>query len=268
MGHVARVQRRVRGGSYKLCLAALRRVYTFIPMRTTLKCFATPNHGFSLVELSIVLVIVGLLVGGVLSGRSLIRASELRSVTTEYLGFNTAVRAFRDKYFYLPGDMTNATDFWGTDVMGCGGSNLSVPGPTCNGNGDGRITENPQVWEHLANSGLIAGSYRGGADSPCTSAAAHLSAACPLAKIGNYWYLGRISTALGNGFIVGGSRMTPQEVWNIDTKIDDGKPGVGKVYYYGSASNCTDSAVSYDPAASYLLTSDSKVCGIQFVNQY
>jgi prepilin-type N-terminal cleavage/methylation domain-containing protein len=227
----------------------------------------TSKHAFSLVELSIVLVVLGLLVGGVLSGRSLIRASELRSVTTEYLSFHTAVRAFRDKYFFLPGDMTNATDFWGTDPAGCGSSAANL-GVTCNGNGDGRITENPAAWEHLANSGLIAGSYRGGADHPCTSTPAYLSEVCPSAKIGNYWFLGRITAALGNGLIVGGSRMTPNEVWNIDTKADDGKPGVGKIYYYGSASNCTDSAVSYDPVANYLLTSDSKLCGVQFVNQY
>ena len=66
---------------------------------------------FSLVELSIVLVILGLLVGGVLSGQSLIRAAELRSVTTEYSRYTTAISSFRDKYFALPGDMSNATSF-------------------------------------------------------------------------------------------------------------------------------------------------------------
>jgi len=57
------------------------------------------TRGFSLVELAIVLVILGLLVGGVLTGRVLIRASELRTVTTQYQGNVTAARSFRDKYF-------------------------------------------------------------------------------------------------------------------------------------------------------------------------
>jgi len=70
------------------------------------------KNGFSLVELSIVLVIVGLLVGGVLTGKSLIRAADLRSVSTDYEGYRTATSAFRDKYFGLPGDITNASSFW------------------------------------------------------------------------------------------------------------------------------------------------------------
>ena len=71
------------------------------------------NKGFTLVELSIVLVILGLLVGGVLSGQSLIRAAELRSITAQQQRFVTSINAFRDKYFALPGDMTNAQSFWG-----------------------------------------------------------------------------------------------------------------------------------------------------------
>src|SRR5438552_4058186 len=72
-----------------------------------------PRQAFSLVELSIVLVILGLLVGGILSGQSLIRAAELRSVTTEFSRYLAAVQSFKDKYFALPGDMANATAFWG-----------------------------------------------------------------------------------------------------------------------------------------------------------
>ena len=68
---------------------------------------------FSLVELSIVLVILGLLTGGILTGQSLIRAAEMRSIVTELQRYQTAARSFQDKYFALPGDMRNATDFWG-----------------------------------------------------------------------------------------------------------------------------------------------------------
>lgn len=58
---------------------------------------------FSLVELSIVLVILGLLTGGILAGQSLIRAAELRAVSTEYSRYITATQSFRDKYFAVPG---------------------------------------------------------------------------------------------------------------------------------------------------------------------
>lgn len=96
------------------------------------------RHGFSLVELSIVLVILGLLVGGVLTGQSLIRAAELRSVSTEFAKYQAAVNTFRDKYFALPGDMNNATSFWGKDNVACAAhtGTAATPG-TCNGDGNG-----------------------------------------------------------------------------------------------------------------------------------
>ena len=80
------------------------------------RAFQPNKKAFSLVELSIVLVILGLLVGGILSGQSLIRAAQLRSVTADYTRFVTAVNTFRDKYFALPGDMTNAQSVWGVPM--------------------------------------------------------------------------------------------------------------------------------------------------------
>ena len=99
------------------------------------------RHGFSLVELSIVLVILGLLTGGILAGQSLVRASELRAVSSEYQRYATAMHAFRDKYFAIPGDMTNATKFWGDDATACADGAVAdgTPG-TCNGNGNGILT--------------------------------------------------------------------------------------------------------------------------------
>ena len=67
---------------------------------------------FSLVELSIVLVILGLLTGGILAGQSLIRAAQLRAVSTEYSRYVASINSFRDKYFGWPGDLRNATAFW------------------------------------------------------------------------------------------------------------------------------------------------------------
>ena len=95
-----------------------------------------PQQGFSLIELSIVLVIIGLLTGGILTGQSLIRASEVRSVATEVAKYRTAVMSFRDQYKALPGDMKNATTFWGS-MTNCGAASPSGTGTqTCNGNND------------------------------------------------------------------------------------------------------------------------------------
>ncbi|MES2984832.1 MAG: prepilin-type N-terminal cleavage/methylation domain-containing protein [Pseudomonadota bacterium] len=134
------------------------------------------KRAFSLVELSIVLVILGLLVGGVLAGKSLIHASELRSVSRDFQKYQTATYTFRDKYFYFPGDIPNATQFWGaadgddgTDSSGAACTTVvSTTAATCNGNGDGtlvQLNEPFRLWQHLANAGLIEGQYSGAQDT-------------------------------------------------------------------------------------------------------
>src|ERR1700679_178462 len=67
------------------------------------------EQGFTLIELSIVLVIIGLIVGGVLVGQDLIRAAGVRATISQVEKFNTAVNTFRGKYGYLPGDIPQAS---------------------------------------------------------------------------------------------------------------------------------------------------------------
>lgn len=217
------------------------------------------RSGFSLVELSIVLVILGLLVGGILAGQSLIRAAELRSVTTESQRFVTVINAFRDKYFAVPGDINTATSFWGKDSTYCNGDSgiANATTGTCNGNGDG-ILDNPaaasstgevfQFWRQLALAGLIEGTYSGiaGAGSVVD---ATLGTNVPRARLtnggwtviagtsvvaaqmysgptyGNYMTLGAKAANSGTG----NALLKPEEAWNIDTKMDDGRPAYGRV---------------------------------------
>src|ERR1700735_2843794 len=65
------------------------------------------KSGFTLIELSIVLVIIGLIVGGILTGQSLIDAAAQREQIAQIEKYNTAVRTFQGKYGYLPGDIPN-----------------------------------------------------------------------------------------------------------------------------------------------------------------
>jgi prepilin-type N-terminal cleavage/methylation domain-containing protein len=244
------------------------------------------KNGFSLVELSIVLVILGLLVGGVLSGQSLIRAAELRAVTGEYARYITSVQTFRDKYFAIPGDMANATRFWGKDDTNCTGDTgtNATPG-TCNGNADGIMTfaggngDNREIrrfWQHLALAGLIEGSYNGphtgigvlGVNQPKSrlSNAGWATAYTPpnfpgdeSAYAVNYGNFFRFGTQKAGSSGADGPVLKPEEVWNIDTKMDDGKPAYGNliaVYW----DDCTLAESRTDLDKAYQLTETGNKC--------
>lgn len=131
----------------------------------------TRNQAFTLIELSIALVIIGLLVGGVLVGRDMIQAAELRGLLSQIEKIDVAVNTFKLKYHCLPGDCLTATNFF--PAGGCPDGNYN-PATTCNGNGDGHINssnagagstgirrEHLKFWQHLALAGLIEGQYTG-----------------------------------------------------------------------------------------------------------
>lgn len=109
-------------------------------------------HGFTLIELSIVLVIIGLIMVAVFKGQSLIGVSSSQAALAAVKDLATAMDAFRDRYGYLPGDMPNAT----MQVPGVVANSCSV---TANGNGDGNIDagEVACVPLHLFRAGFIKG---------------------------------------------------------------------------------------------------------------
>lgn len=251
--------------------------------------------GFSLVELSIVLVILGLLTGGILAGQSLIRASELRSVGTQYNNYITAVNTFRDKYFAIPGDFNKAQDVW-TTLDNTPATCRTTPATgtaTCNGNGDGIINSGGGIsdeyfrfWQHLANAGLIEGSYTGTRDgSTATSATTRNS---PASKLGGIWYVsnygtqsgGTVASVVFDGNYGNSMEMAkavandipytpivkPEDLWNLDSKIDDGKPATGKlvVRCQSGLAGCTNAAGATSYTADYLLTQTSNTAAYLF----
>lgn len=249
------------------------------------------TQAFSLVELSIVLVILGLLTGGILAGQSLIRAAELRSVSSDIQRFQAATNSFRDKYFGLPGDITNATKFWGTAnaTPATCATTQGTGMQTCDGNGDGAILtrtfgavsdEMFRYWQQLANAGLIEGNYSGieGAGGPQHAVG---GTNVPRSRLSNSIFMIRsindaayYAASNGHNQMLFGTQNTagfpgtaaikPEEAWNIDTKMDDGRPGQGKVFATGHT-NTACVTPSNDPNANYALNLSANGCGLTFL---
>lgn len=200
--------------------------------------------GFSLVELSIVLVILGLLVAGITAGSALIKNAELRAVTAELNKFNTNINAFRTSFEYFPGDIPNADEFWASPA--CDGASAAE----MDGNNNGRIeflnvggrNESFMAWCHLALANLASGPFDGNPASEDTPVA---NEEVPGSRVeGGIYMLGYGAHGLtsANVLVLGGTTgvnmdntltlsgvLTPRDARNIDAKIDDASPTAGIV---------------------------------------
>lgn len=146
------------------------------------------TRGFTLMELSIVLVVIGILMGAVLGGQHLLHTMRLNKVLEEMRNYESALMLFNQRYGALPGDMPNATDYWGQISAddGClipeygddaGNSiGMGTGTQTCNGNDDDKIGdwdlpdlyhEMFRAWQHLHSAELVGRAFSGvsGADS-------------------------------------------------------------------------------------------------------
>jgi prepilin-type N-terminal cleavage/methylation domain-containing protein len=224
------------------------------------------RRGFTLLEMSIVIAIVGLIIGAIAVGSSMVQMARLRSVVTEYGIYLKAIKEFQDKYMALPGDMTNATTFWGAAGTCPIPYTTTASTATCNGDGSGTIGSSTTAgvlskssewwtaWQQLADAGLIPGSFTG---APGWNGAneANLGVNVPASKFKGagwtlFYYLfpnnGTNSNtnsslwtdqyghllALGgyaSGTYTNNGVLLPSEAESIDQKIDDGLPGTGKV---------------------------------------
>src|SRR5260221_9697161 len=68
--------------------------------------------GFTLVEIAIVLVIIGLLLGGILKGQEMITQARIKNAINDFNGITVAVTSYQDRYRFLPGDDKGATARW------------------------------------------------------------------------------------------------------------------------------------------------------------
>lgn len=171
-------------------------------MRATPLAFRSRQAGFTLVEIAIVLVIIGLLLGGVLKGQSLIDSARVKNIIQQSTSLTAAVNAYQDKFRALPGD----------DVQGT----THAPGATGNGNGDGQIAEYLLAPQHLALAGFITGSFNGSTDFMTSAQGGAV-----------YIYNDAIGGRGGNGIRL--DNLPDSFAEQIDSKLDDGKFDTGSV---------------------------------------
>lgn len=116
------------------------------------------QSGFTLIEIAIVLVIIGLLLGGILKGQELITQGRIRNVSNDFQSVTAAINLYQDRYRALPGDDLGAAARW------------AAPVATASGNGDGvfdgayntacaadSAIEACLFWQHLRLAGLVGG---------------------------------------------------------------------------------------------------------------
>jgi prepilin-type N-terminal cleavage/methylation domain-containing protein len=179
--------------------------------------------GFTLIEIAIVLVIIGLLLGGVLKGQELIQSARVRNIVSQQDGIKAAYFGFLDRYRALPGDYDAASK--------------TIAGATADGNANGRIEsvtlggtieEQIAVWEHLSKSGFINGSY--------TYAATEGATNTPVNPYGGSVRLIHDNVYEGGGAnprhnLKTGSQIPSDILAEVDRKVDDGAPATGSFRY-------------------------------------
>ncbi len=183
--------------------------------------------GFTILEMSTVIVIISFVIGGIIIGSDIIRSTKIMSIISDVEQYKKSLNNFQEKYIALPGDIPNASDYW-TSTAG-------------NGDGDGRIEsgENLGAWEHLMLANMVNGTFTGALEGGAWS----LGVNAPQSKIkGGGYMITHESTAIygktGNviefgselGNYLWGGVLSSIEAEGIDNKIDDGDADAGLVF--------------------------------------
>lgn len=177
------------------------------------------SSGFTLLEMVIVLVIIGLLLAGILKGQELMTGARVRAIVQQHEGMRTAYLGFFDRYRSPPGDYANAAATISNISTACG-----VAGSPGNGDGDAKIEssdgESTLAWEHLSKSGFLTGAYAcsGNATAPEPSSVPRNAYGQYLQLIYDNNYAGpsKVQHNLKTG-----NNMPSDIAAEIDRKVDD-----------------------------------------------
>ncbi len=206
--------------------------------------------GFTLIELAIVLVIIGLLLGGVLRGQELINSARVKNLTRDFQNVQVFLYSYQDRFKAIPGDDSQANNHV------TGGQVATTGGPTPNGQIGGQwdsptaTDESYLFWQHVRLAGLAPGSTAVGtpAYSPLNTNGASLGIQSIAAGFNE------ITTLTNGAFAICSDGILGRDALQIDTTLDDGIPNSGSVQAVTSGAagiGVTQAAVNAAPAAAY-----------------
>ena len=180
------------------------------------------QKGFTLVEIAIVLVIIGLLLGGVLKGQELITQAKIKNVANDLTGITAAIYGYQDRYKRFPGDDNGAKARWTNPQAADGDGNGQIEGEFNATSGESR-----EFWQHLRLSGFVGGDTTT-KDQPNNAAGGIL---------GVQTNTGPTSGVELAGLVVCTSNLPGKIAIAIDSQFDDGKATSGIVRGYKQAGN-------------------------------
>jgi prepilin-type N-terminal cleavage/methylation domain-containing protein len=248
------------------------------------------QSGFTLVELSIVLVIIGFLVAGVTAGTKMIESSKVSKIGSDVGKYAQAVGNFRSTYNALPGDFRNASSYWSEDAC-LDGSTMSMF--FCGGNGNGIVERDPisrggrfffppeslKTFRHLQLAKFVNESYQMKAnDAEVATCPTHMPGS-PFTG-GCYWMTSFDGSEEGIiGLTVGsynagasepdyhdGGALSASVANAIDKKFDDGNAQTGKVFAQRDQTRAADTTLCFDDTTGDWLfgNTDDKACNVNF----
>lgn len=199
------------------------------------------QSGFTLVEISIVLVIIGLLLGGVLKGQEIINNAKIKNAVNEFNGVTAAIYSYRDRYGALPGDDPEAATRWSGATAGDGNGQVRHYWWYQNRTTSG--WEQGHFWHHLRLSGLVSGQTEGS-----SATASPNNAFGGYTGVGYYraygWPSGPLKICMGG--------VTGKNAEILDRQLDDGKPLTGD-FRAGTHPYNAGTETNYDQETTYWL---------------
>ena len=241
------------------------------------------NKGFTLVEMAIVLVIIGLIVSSVMAGQTLVQSASIRSTIAQIDGIRSSTNAFQSKYNGIAGDLLySQASFWslpyGTSASGNGDGDMILSG--VGGSSTNATTqdgENLFFWLQLSAAGLMTGSFNGITYTSATSAeVSDLTTAFVSTKLNTsvYFmvyssntinYLGLIgASSIASGTVTTSDLLLANQLYQVDKKMDDGLPNSGLLRatsgFSESSVNTTNCVSSTDSTGIYQVDSTTPAC--------